>query len=460
MTRLSNQNIILFFLLLVSVIIFLCTKTEDEISYFIFIYNFLVFGGLGFFIISKAKKFTLKIKSYFQLEILFWIFYYIIFYLPYTQIFIDGNIQESTFISRQFVEQSNRAITASTIGFISFVIGRYAPLRTRHHKIQYIKEELNISKILLLLSTIASLIFGILFLPQAIIMITSSYIGSEFTDIGNTISYFFLQFFLSVMIINTLFIYIRLKKATFLNYFSCIIFIFFLILILLTGDRSGFIKLLTVPFFIITHYIYKIKLKYIIIGAILIFAIYDFIETFRMMDHFTIEDYYALSEERNEKHENDSSFNNTTTLTRASFYYIDKLNNDYSYGYFLLIAFLRVIPFGISTFFPNEQHYGTSTILTEVCHSDFSLGSSIIAEAYIEFGIIGIILYLFLIGYLVNYCSKKILENKLGLMELSIYAILLSTVIVIPRYSTAAILREIIWMLILLKSTKFLYKNA
>lgn len=457
----KTNNCFLSILLIITLLLFIFTDIQSSVSPLIIIYNISIFVLLGFKFFKKRNDFYIRKPSYFQLEILFWIFYFIVFYLPYTSLLVTGHVQESTFVPRQFLEQSNRAITASTIGFIAFCLGRNMPiLHNNTYGIKKLNNELKMSQFLQLISFLASLIFGILFLPQAIIMITSSYIGSEFSDLSNTINYFFLQFFLSVLSINTLYVYMHTRKFQMLSICSCLVYTFFVIIILLTGDRSGFIQLLAIPVFIISHYLYKIKLKYIIIGGCFIFVLYNFIETFRMMDEFSIEEYLSLQEERNEKHEDDSSFNNTTTLTRASFYYIDCLNSPHSLGFFLTISALRSIPFGISTFFPNEKYYGTAQILTDVCHSNFSLGSSIIAEAYIEFGIIGIILYLFFIGYLVNYSANKLLTNKNGIMELSMYAVVFSIIIVLPRYSTAIIVRELVWMYLLLISTKFIYKNA
>ena len=446
-------------LLLITVIIFYVSGTKSNISELVVGYNILVFIALGCYLFVTLDKFRLEKQSYFQLEIIFWIFYFIVFYLPYVHVFDDGHIQESTFVPRQFVEQGNRAVTASTIGFIAFMMGRYLPIHLKDKKIA-IGKDLLLSKFLQIISILASLFFGIAFIPQALIMIASSYAGSEFSDLNDTINYFFLQFFLSVLSINALYQVIRLRKISLLFVCSCIIYIIFVLMILLTGDRSGFIKLIAIPLFVISHYLLKVKLRYIVLGGILIFILYDFIETFRMMEEFTIEEYYSLHEERNEKHEGDSSFNNTTTLTRASFYYIDCLNSPHSYGYFLIISALRSIPFGITTFFPNEKYYGTAPILTDLCHSDFSLGSSIIAESYIEFGLLGVILYLFVIGFLVNYCTVRLLRNRYGLMELSLYAILFSIIIILPRYSTAIIVREIVWMYLLLLLAKFIYKNA
>ncbi len=456
------NTIILSVLLLISLIIFTISGNNTNtyyistynISYPIICYNILIFLLLGYSIFLQKGELFLRKRSYIQLNIFFWIFYFIIYYKPYIPFIFEEYIQESTFISRQFIEQSNKALTASTIGFISFMLGTSMKIKIKR-VYNSPSTDCQTSKILLIISTIAVLFFGISFIPKATSMIASSYSGSEFTDLNDTINYFFLQFFLSISAINLLYQYIRKKNKPLFIYFSAIIYIIFTSLILLTGDRSGFIMLIIVPIFIFSHYIYKLNFKYIIIGGFIIYLGYNFIEVFRTMEHFSIDEYQNIVEKRKEIHGNDSSFNNTTTVTRSAFYYIDNLNQPHSYGKYSVIAALRAIPFGITTFFPDEKHYGTASILTNVCHSNFSLGSSIIAESYIEFGIIGVIVYMFLIGLLVNYFTQKLTSNKYGLLEISIYTILLSTIIILPRYTPALIIRTTIWTYLLLKTTRF-----
>ena len=79
----------------------------------------------------------------------------------------------------------------------------------------------------------------------------------------------------------------------------------------------------------------------------------------------------------------------------------------------------------------------------------WSIGSSIIADCYLDFGIPGIIILMYLLGRIGAYIQTKAQENQTSVKWGVIYLLTLSTYAEVSRYSFDFIVRSIVWTIVI-----------
>src|ERR1700712_913770 len=93
--------------------------------------DFVLWICLGIFyyyfirtLLNKPLVIAAGIKTVFKLELLFMLFYYLLFYLPY-QTYLLGlnNIARNDWISNTYLQYTNVSVVLSTIGLIMFMRG-------------------------------------------------------------------------------------------------------------------------------------------------------------------------------------------------------------------------------------------------------------------------------------------------------------------------------------------------
>lgn len=149
-------------------------------------------------------------------------------------------------------------------------------------------------------------------------------------------------------------------------------------------------------------------------------------------------------------------------VNRNSFAAIEYVeSNGYTFGASMLSYLLQPIPFGQSIIFHLfnlDPNYTSSANLltTEALGSirSMGLGTNIIADIYLSFGVIGIILFMFFAGWFVAK-SKYLASYRMNYMI--IYTILMANSVFLVRAEFFYCLQEIIWSLIVFYFTKPLF---
>ncbi|WP_313503729.1 O-antigen polymerase [Kaistella carnis] len=168
---------------------------------------------------------------------------------------------------------------------------------------------------------------------------------------------------------------------------------------------------------------------------------------------------------RSEKSEKDNFHMDDAAMdlivnNRNTFIIVDYVNKKgVSYGESMLSPILAPLPFSqsavISIFDLNEDDMRSALITTKQTFGyvgDWGLGTNIIADVYLAFGIFGVLILFPFLGYLVHY-SKNNFYNSL--LALSLYSVLLSYAIYLARAEYFYFFRYFIWCyLILLFSIK------
>lgn len=229
----------------------------------------------------------------------------------------------------------------------------------------------------------------------------------------------------SCVIISIAIQFIRLKKTDCKvsnNRISKSLFLFialYSVLILSTGARGAILNVWLVLIWSYTYYIRHLKLlqfvALIFAGALVLSLVGLYrggfsVEGFRFWDLFM-----------------DLIINNRNTFVAID--YVDR--NGVTYGESMLGVVLRAVPFfsGIvhNLFDLDPNKTVSSMILTVETlgeDPDFGLGTSIIADLYLAFGTVGVIFFMYVLGYFIRYLEYRI--QNYHIYSILIYATLIS----------------------------------
>lgn len=116
----------------------------------------------------------------------------------------------------------------------------------------------------------------------------------------------------------------------------------------------------------------------------------------------------------------------------------------------LLPSFITTSLYGV-----KPQELSTGTILTNDVNATWGLGTNLIADIYMQFGFLGVIIMMFLLGYIVS----KLALNKKGKLFVTVcYIFIASFSIYMARSSLFDSVRYIAWAAIIYYSLFYLFK--
>lgn len=391
-------------------------------------YGINVLAGI-LFVVSVLLYFKMKkIENLFNFDTLFLLAFGITFFV-YPIFLYPLNPQYFVMLSMPFNEDViTRATTLSFVGANSYMCGNLMFKRKivcRQVMTPSIKmPDLKIFVFLLCIAFVAFIAFGGI-----------SYYRDLYSGKGNAEGGLFGYFNIVVrvcIIISVVLQFITIKQAdcgfriSRVNKLLLLFLIFYSILLLSTGSRGAVLNALLVLTWAYTYYVKPLRLLHFIIlvfvGAFLMTLIGLYrgglnIEGFRFWDLFM-----------------DLIINNRNTFVAID--YVDK--NGITYGESMLGYVLRIIPFlsgmvhKIFNLNPNETT--SSMILTVETlgeEPEFGLGTSIIADLYLAFGTLGVIFFMYLLGYFIRYLEVGV--ERYRLHSVLIYAVLISCSVFMVR---------------------------
>jgi oligosaccharide repeat unit polymerase len=233
----------------------------------------------------------------------------------------------------------------------------------------------------------------------------------------------------------------------------------FLLLFIYTGDRGPVLQLLLIAIGGFSLYVKKIKIKYFIMIVLLGMFVFTFISYARSknvtetkqqgvgnfidrgMRRIKLESFFDMGM--------DLIVNN-----RNLYVGVEYANNEgYNYGKSMFNYLFAPVPFlpSIMTeiFFHSPPKELTSAyIITKQAESTYGLGSNIIADLYMAFGVFGVFVFMFFLGYIVSLIMTKAKENR-NLNYTIAYLFLLSFSVYLPRTSIFDPFRHIVWAILL-----------
>jgi len=229
----------------------------------------------------------------------------------------------------------------------------------------------------------------------------------------------------------------------------------YMLLFLTIGDRGPALNLIILIAGLFTFYVKRVSIKYLIPIAIAGVLFFELIGYGRVNDPY--EEGNAITRGiANMDFQNYYNFTSSFVVNARNLYvgmeYVE--NHGINKGNTLFLPLLlSIIPFGQSAF---EKIAGieiqTSAYLFTVLglgqNPSYGLGTNLVADVYISFGLIGCILFFYLIGRIVEYYRRK-MTFKGDIFSNIVYFTLLSFSISYPRSELFSPLRYIIWTTII-----------
>lgn len=237
----------------------------------------------------------------------------------------------------------------------------------------------------------------------------------------------------------------------------------YLVLFLYIGDRGGPLQLMLVIGFLYSFYIKPISFKQILVVAIFGAVIMNFIASARVssfsemtffergLENFKIESYFDV-------------FSDIIITNRNLYDLVDyTCSNGFLYGYSYVTSLLAIVPF-FQGFIVNEFDLDPTLInsayLTKEIslgsESSFGVGTNLIGDIYVNFGLLGVVVLMFVLGDFAKEQHKKMQEGRFT--NLLVYLTLISFSVYLPRTDYFFILRPLVWLLLFYKLEKILIK--
>lgn len=427
-------------------------------------------------IFKKPLSIYKDIKTYFKVETFFFIFYYILFYYPY-QSYVLGNFDISTVavgFGNPYIEYTNPSILLSTIGLISFMLGLklYKPKKKKKkqenvfNNIYFSKRYANSVLILLLIISV----FLLLMFSQsdaASNMLMSAYTGSVSGDVNDDGVYFIISLIATLNIGFVIVYLLQFKKISPLVIMVSIIPVLWMIVLFLSGDRNMFFILALAIVGGYYTFFKSIGIKRLSLYAFAAYLIFIIGGITRQLSEKSFSSFIenihldAIFEDSLEE----GQFATTTITSRAAFAVVEE-KQGYFYGKFFVAGAMGIIPYSRGLFYDRtDREIASSRVLGDEmlrANSGWGVGSNVISDIYLQFGMIGVVLFMTLLGWYGSKATRNVMENSDSYIAIIIYIVTLSLYAEISRYSITFPIRNLIWSYWLFKIFEFLlqYKQS
>jgi oligosaccharide repeat unit polymerase len=185
--------------------------------------------------------------------------------------------------------------------------------------------------------------------------------------------------------------------------------------------------------------------KFLFVGVVGALLLYNIIEITRRSDDRSVDAYlnaYKLMQDKE-----GSSFDITLLGYRFTFDFIPQ-RHDYFYGKFFLLSITSIVPFLSGQLVsPDDSYIASSTVITYTlngANSNWGLGSNIVSDLYMDFGAIGVIIFIFIIGRFAVFTQQKFETNN-SIKWTTVYLMTLAMFAEISRYGFAFPVRNLVW---------------
>ena len=484
------MNSLIYKLLLFLNFIILCVLflfcPEDMNKYYISSCLIIVLSSLVFFYVVKKNQHNDFIV--FSITTFFLLSYIIVhFQIPIIELFgisIKSNIFHFIWTDESII---NKSIITSSLGILSFMIGSLIlEENIKEQKNIIVKYRSNKSILFLIVPTY---IFYILFFITSGSYSSGAYYAGDQLGMSN---YFFSAFnvFLSATLITRLY-YISLinnKNINFVAYFKLfgmpilIIVLWHITFSFYVGDRGPVLVYSTLLMSLYFTRYHRFKFIYLIIFFLLVGPIMSLMSQAR--SRYIGQSYLdrmknaqmAYSEKTKilSKFESDNIIMPQTVELAYSIrclnhaiYSISDIN-DYFFGYFQIRQIVSSIPGAggifLKVFGENEKKYnGSSSYITYLIQGDYPKygdGTSVTADLYLDFGILGVIIGCMLFGIFLSKYEQYLYANSINSMLIWIILLLyLSSALSLGRSTFLHIFQNVFIIYAVISINDFIIKK-
>lgn len=374
-----------------------------------------------------------------------------------------------------------KSLLLALIGLICFFIGYLVKMPLNYNKAVAVTKLTN--------TTFLSLI-AITCLVGFILTVNPAYVlgGYAIYDMGLMAVYFSVLFKASYFALAIQkFINLKVRNCSVSGLFSFIkqmgifnllILFIYLIIVLLSGDRGDIIAF---SLLILMGYMLVTGKKFgLIKSTVMILIASTFITLLGIARSFNVESNLSFGEKITRAIAGESNLGKVDSIlpvtaelagsVKALLYSVEFVPSmyDYFYGRFQLQAIFSIFPFSNSIneiIFKDNSSKNTSSdsYVTWLIEGDYALtghGTSILADFYLSFGVLGVVVGMLFFGWLVRYSEQQTrIEDSRALLGIIVSVVIFCFSIYLARSSLFSFFRLIIWIWILLSLNRWFLKN-
>ena len=425
-------------LLCISLILYYFAPNYYSFGYCLWVQNLFI-ASAAFVIISDIQNEKVGFNLLFSISFFFTNFVYPVYIYP-----VDPHYSLFSF---SFNEQVISKCTAlAQVAYAAYACGYLWKI---HKEKTFVHLGIDFSASSKQIRTISIFVFTyfLLFLfSGGLDYFEDRYIRGEMSS--NMVAQYLMLFFPTIIIFygSLIFLCRRRKQITFIYGLLTLI-----ALILLSSGTRTFPLLIFSSLLVIYCTRNKVSLSFVVPCIIIGILLMSFIGDVRNEEIITS---YQFNDRTSEfgflEHFSDLFINNRNLYVFYDF--VD--NNSYTYGLSMVSGLLSPIPFAQNIFqaLTEIPYYllGSASLSTFLTLGDppaFGLGTNIVGDVYLAFGLIGVLIFFFALGRLIIYSRRRALNGSF--IYIIVYLSLAADAIYMCRAAYFDALRMIAWALIL-----------
>lgn len=410
--------------------------------------------------------------QYFKISNLFLLGFCIVHF----QFYIDLSLSYASLDSILVINPDviNKSATISAIALCCFFIGYISKIRSARVQKKKTKEIFEVDLFWLRFFLVILFLGVILSTPWK--YFTAGYIAVERIELALIIDKLFQTVSVGYLILNTRNLVISnvsvqsvlsfIKNTGFL---ISIILLVYGFLVLMSGDRGPIIKLVLAY---VGCYFFKTRRKYNL--AIILFLIFSAATTISLLAHVRHLDNISSPVEAIFKAiDRQGDFNKAQTILSGSSELARSIRtlhaaveyteiNGYEMGYYKINGFLSLVP-GLGRLVQPvigvEKDAKSTNLLTTHLAADHGMGTSVIADIFLDFGIVGTVIVFIVLGWLLRILDVKSYSHlPLNIFSYVLVAVFLTSSIYIGRGSILDVFSDVIFTYIIILFVIFLNK--
>ncbi|WP_083224610.1 O-antigen polysaccharide polymerase Wzy [Sphingomonas panacis] len=413
---------------------------------------------------ARVRK---KLPISLSIEVSFSLFYFLLFFGPYQSDLLGGlSYSISKFLPNTYPAGANQALLAATIGYVAFHLGTVLPRKVYPSGTDQWDENPHAYKAFdwlfsfILFSSMA--IFKILGLQSSDVDRYSDAANhTQRAQQSNTIAdgiYNIIILFCILALSRLVSRIARGQGLNFAHWLMAICVALWSVMILIQGDRNNFFMIALAALCGVGTFKYRVRWPVIVVMMASALTLYQAVEILRMMPEPSVSAFSDAWQRHANQGNGDSSLGNTTATLRATFEITPKLS-PYAWGYYKLVGFGGIFPF-IRGFFitPGAGFVTSADALTYFMigpSAGWNVGSNLLSDIYMDFGLPGIIILMTVTGYFVVRVRTTIIKRGMSTKRIFVYMVLAGTMTEMPRYSLDFPVRFLVWGFVIL----FIYEK-
>ena len=390
------------------------------------------------------------IKSFASIEAAFFLFYFIIYLLPYQNYLLGASdITTSILLRYTYPDRSNQAVVVAAIGFTSFHLGLSlikAFLESRPPLGQRIEKANDYH----LLSWVVLALLSSLVAFYMIAGLRSNDEGRYTYGASGSVTADGIYYLIVVLSIITTArltaVVARRQPPEIPLWIASAIVLAWSTRMLLNGDRNNFFLIAVAVGAGYSTFVRRTSIMTLAAAIAVSLSVYKAVEVVRMTEDRSLSALIDQLKNSDEKDDVGSLANSTTTL-RATFDIVpDKI--DYGYGWYKFIGFTGFVPYIRGIVLGDVEFSTTAHALTYFMLSpkaEWSVGTNVLSDIYFDFGLPGIPVLMIGLGLFAGCIQHRAAQQPYSTKTITMYLVALAMLAELARYSLDFPVRAVVW---------------